>query len=48
MANESWMTLIAMCLAPAVILFIVAGLVSIAKHIKASKLSSNEEVDHEL
>jgi len=48
MANDSWITVVAMCLSPALILFIVAGLVALGKKLKVNKLSSSEEIDHEL
>jgi len=48
MANEAWFAIIVMCLAPAVIIFVVAGLVLIGKQFKTNKLSSSEEIDHEL
>ena len=48
MATITWIKIIAMCIAPAIILFIGAGVLSIYKHATAWFITKNEEVDHEL
>ncbi|MDO6445181.1 hypothetical protein Q4493_05270 [Colwellia sp. 1_MG-2023] len=48
MAILTWFGVIAMCIAPAIIMFVAAGVISIYKHATAWFTNRNEEVDHEL
>ncbi|GAA6204623.1 hypothetical protein [Thalassotalea sp. SU-HH00458] len=48
MATFTWFVVIAMCIAPAIIMFITAGVTSIYKHATAWFTTKDEEVDHEL
>ena len=48
MTTFTWIEVIAMCIAPAIILFIGAGVISIYKHALAWFITKNEEIDHEL
>ena len=48
MAAFTWFDVIAMCIAPAIFMFIAAGVISIYKHATAWFTTRNEEVDHEL
>lgn len=48
MAASIWLEMIAMCEAPALIVLLSVGVVSIYQHAKLRLLGKREEVDHEL
>jgi len=48
MTTITWFTVVVMCLAPAFILFVGAGLISIVKKLTIRLQSSSEEIDHDL
>ncbi len=48
MATITWIEVIAICVTPALTLFLCAGALAVYKHAKAWIFTRSEEVDHEL
>lgn len=48
MTPVPWIEIVVIVLAPALVVFLSAGIYSLFKHVNAWLLNQNEDVDHEL